>query len=88
MQLIVELVRDDDGPPSNNPAPRIADFEGKTLEIVLSNNSYARAEFVANFNPDKNPDIANGAKFKCRLAYTWRFLISNSIEDRTVKDWR
>jgi hypothetical protein len=88
-QLIVVGVHEDDGgPPSDEPPPQIGDFEGSTPEIVLSNGSYVRFELLANFDPSKNPEIANGAKFKCRLAYTWRFLTSNVIEDRTIKDWR
>jgi hypothetical protein len=86
--IVVRVGEDDGGHRSDDLPPEIGDFKGSTLEIVLSNSSYVRFELLANFDPGKNPEIANGAKFKCRLEYYRGFLVKSVIEDRTVKDWR
>jgi hypothetical protein len=87
--LIAMEVREKDGEPfSSKPPSLIGDFSDSTDEIVLSNSSYARFEFFANFVPGENPQLANGKKFKCMLAYAGFHWSGGDIEDRTVMYWR
>jgi hypothetical protein len=64
-------------------------FSDASPEIILTNSVFSRFEFIVQFLPEGNEEVAGKSQFECSLSLLGAGMFGSlAIENRTVQHWR